>query len=91
MNSCTNAIKFGALSVPGGQVEISWATDEPALRLHFTWKEHGGPMVQAPTRQSFGTRLIETIGRQLKGDVKLAYESGGFKYKLDVPMASLTS
>ena len=88
---CTNTTKFGALSVPAGQVKIIWAIDEPALRLHFIWKERGGPPVQAPTRQSFGTRLIETIGRQLKGDVKLAYEPGGFVYTLDVPLASLTS
>jgi two-component sensor histidine kinase len=88
---CTNTTKFGALSVPDGQVKITWTIDEPALRLHFTWQEHGGPVVQAPSRQSFGTRLIETLGRQLKGDVKLAYEPGGFLYTLDVPLASLTS
>ncbi len=88
---CTNATKFGALSAPNGQVRMSWAIDEPALRLHFTWQEHGGPVVQAPSRQSFGTRLIETLGRQLKGDVKLTYEPGGFVYALDVPLASLRS
>lgn len=88
---CTNTTKFGALSVPGGRVAITWGTDERALRLHFTWKEQHGPIVQAPTKQSFGTRLIETLGRQLKGDVKLAYEPGGFIYTLDVPLASLTS
>lgn len=49
------------------------------------------PVVHVPTKQSFGTQLIKTLGRQLKGDVKLAYESGGFEYTLDVFMASLTS
>ncbi len=88
---CTNTTKFGALSVPAGHVEIGWAVDESASRLHFTWKERGGPPVQAPTRQSFGTRLIETLGRQLKGSVKLTYEPSGFVYMLDVPLASLTS
>ncbi|MGX9393987.1 sensor histidine kinase (plasmid) [Nitrobacteraceae bacterium UC4446_H13] len=86
---CTNATKFGALSVPAGQVEIVWAINEPATRLHFLWKEHGGPTVQAPSRQSFGTRLIETLGRQLKGDVKLAYAPGGMVYTFDIPLASL--
>jgi two-component sensor histidine kinase len=65
--------------------------DEPESRLHFTWKEQGGPEVQAPTRRSFGTRLIETLGKQLKGDVRLTYEPSGFVYALDVPLASLTS
>jgi two-component sensor histidine kinase len=86
---CTNTTKFGALSVPSGRVAIGWTVDG-AMRLQFTWKEQGGPTVRAPTRQSFGTRLIETLGRQLKGDVKLSYESSGFVYALDVPLTSLT-
>jgi two-component sensor histidine kinase len=75
------------LSAPDGHVDVSWAVE--AGRLRFTWKEQGGPPVAAPTRQSFGTRLIETLGRQLKGDVKLAYAPDGFVYVLDVPLASL--
>jgi two-component sensor histidine kinase len=88
---CTNTTKFGALSVPEGHVAISWTVDAAASKLHFSWQEHGGPAVHAPTKQSFGTRLIETLGRQLKGDVKLSYEPSGFAYSLDVPLASLES
>ena len=88
---CTNTTKFGALSVPAGHVAISWAMDAPASRLHFTWKEQDGPAVAAPTRQSFGTRLIETLGRQLKGNVRLTYEPSGFVYFLDIPLLSLES
>ena len=36
-------------------------------------------------------RLIETLGKQLKGDVRLSYERGGFVYALNVPLASLAS
>jgi two-component sensor histidine kinase len=85
---CTNTTKFGALSIPAGRVAISWVVNE-AMRLQFIWKETGGPTVHAPTRQSFGTRLIETLGRQLKGNVKLIYEPSGFVYALDVPLAAL--
>jgi two-component sensor histidine kinase len=85
---CTNTTKFGALSIPSGRVAISWVVDENK-RVQFTWREHGGPTVQAPTRQSFGTRLIETLGKQLRGSVKLAYEPSGLVYVLDVPLASL--
>jgi len=85
---CTNTTKFGALSIPSGRVAISWVVDENK-RVRFIWREHGGPTVQAPTRQSFGTRLIETLGKQLRGNVKLSYEPGGFVYVLDVPLASL--
>ena len=88
---CTNTTKFGALSVPAGRVEIAWTVDGSTPRLHLTWSEKGGPMVQAPTKRSFGTRLIETLGKQLKGDVRLTYETSGFVYALDVPLASLTS
>jgi two-component sensor histidine kinase len=86
---CTNTTKFGALSVPDGHVDVSWVVDAASARLRFTWKELGGPPVAAPTRQSFGSRLIETLGRQLKGDVKLTYAPDGFVYVLDVPLASL--
>jgi two-component sensor histidine kinase len=92
---CTNTTKFGALSVPAGHVEIAWRLDPatPGLKpqwLHFTWSEKNGPPVQAPAKSSFGTRLIETLGRQLKGNVNLTYQPAGFVYALDVPLASLT-
>jgi two-component sensor histidine kinase len=88
---CTNTTKFGALSIPPGRVEIAWTVDGPASRLHLTWSEKHGPIVQAPTKQSFGTRLIETLGQQLKGKVRITYEPSGLVYALDVPLASLTS
>jgi two-component sensor histidine kinase len=86
---CTNTTKFGALSVPGGHVEIAWTIDPNNERLHLTWTEKGGPAVQPPTRQSFGTRLMETLGRQLNGTVEMTYDSKGFIYVLDVPLSSL--
>jgi two-component sensor histidine kinase len=88
---CTNTTKFGALSVPAGHVEIAWTVSGSTPRLHLTWSEKDGPVVEAPTRRSFGTRLIETLGKQLKGEVRLTYEPSGFVYALDVPLASLTS
>ncbi len=88
---CTNTTKFGALSVPAGRVDIAWTVDPAMQRLHLTWTEKNGPAVHAPDKRSFGTRLIETLGRQLKGDVRLTYEPAGFVYAFDVPLASLTS
>jgi two-component sensor histidine kinase len=60
-------------------------------RLRLTWTEKNGPTVNAPNGRSFGTRLIETLGKQLKGDVQLTYEPSGFVYAFNVPLASLTS
>jgi two-component sensor histidine kinase/ActR/RegA family two-component response regulator len=86
---CTNTTKFGALSVPSGQVEIAWRIDTETNRLLFSWTESGGPLVYAPIRRSFGTRLIKSLGQQLKGEVHLNYSPAGFAYTLDVPMAAL--
>jgi two-component sensor histidine kinase len=88
---CTNTTKFGALSVPAGSVDVAWKIDEATQRLKLTWSEKGGPSVHAPSRQSFGTRLMASLGQQLKGEVRLAYEPTGFIYTMDVPMASLVA
>jgi two-component sensor histidine kinase len=88
---CTNTTKFGALSAPTGRVDIAWTLDPKTQRLNLTWTESNGPAVRPPDQRSFGTRLIETLGKQLKGDVQLSYEPGGFVYALDVPLMSLTS
>jgi len=88
---CTNTTKFGALSMPKGRIDITWTLDPKSRRMHLTWTEKNGPVVQAPERRSFGTRLIETLGKQLKGDVQLTYLPTGFVYAIDVPLASLTS
>ena len=88
---CTNTTKFGALSVPDGRVDIAWTLDPKTQRLRLRWTENNGPAVRAPKKRSFGTRLVETLGKQLKGDVHLTYEPGGFMYAFDVPLASLAA
>jgi len=86
---CTNTTKFGALSQPAGRIEISWTIDNDTQRLRLTWIEKGGPAVEAPTRRSFGTRMMETLGQQLNGQVQLSYQTAGFSYSLDVSLMSL--
>jgi two-component sensor histidine kinase/ActR/RegA family two-component response regulator len=86
---CTNTIKFGALSTSVGRVEIAWTIDNEKQRLRLTWTERGGPAVKPPTRRSFGTRMMESLGQQLSGQVRLAYDPPGFVYALDVPLGSI--
>jgi two-component sensor histidine kinase/DNA-binding response OmpR family regulator len=86
---CTNTTKFGALSNANGRVEIAWTIDEEKQWMRLTWTERGGPAVQRPTRRSFGTRMMESLGQQLNGRVQLTYDPSGFVYLLDVPLASI--
>ena len=88
---CTNTTKFGSLSVPGGRVEIAWTVHDEKEQFQLTWTEKDGPVVKKPTRRSFGTRMIGSLGQQLHGDVQLTYEPTGFVYKLNVPLKSLTT
>lgn len=83
---CTNTTKFGALSVPEGQVRIAWRLD--GGHLLFGWTESGGPIVSEPTRSSFGTRMMSSLGQQLQGKVELQYNPTGFAYRLDVPLVA---
>jgi two-component sensor histidine kinase/DNA-binding response OmpR family regulator len=88
---CTNTTKFGALSARAGRVEITWTIDDETQRLRLSWLEKDGPAVSAPTRRSFGTRMMESLGQQLNGQVQLAYQPTGFIYILEVPLNSLTA
>lgn len=85
---CTNATKFGALSAPAGRVDVGWNTSQQT-RLILTWRERNGPRVTIPSRRSFGTRMIESLGQQLRGQIKLSYHDEGFAYDLDVPVSSI--
>lgn len=86
---CTNTTKFGALSLPEGQVHMTWGIH--GARLQFEWAESGGPLVSEPTRKSFGTRMMTSLGQQLNGKVELAYKPSGFVYTLDVPLEALVT
>jgi two-component sensor histidine kinase/CheY-like chemotaxis protein len=88
---CTNTTKFGALSVSAGHVEVAWTVDPQNGRLLLVWTERGGPVVQPPARRSFGTRMMESLGQQLHGQVQLTYEPSGFIYTLDVPLSSVSA
>jgi PAS domain S-box-containing protein len=86
----TNAVKHGALSNATGRVDIAWdiSQAEPGSRLHLRWQESGGPLVQQPTRQGFGSRLIErSLARELNGDVQIAFHPEGVLCIVDAPLA----
>jgi two-component sensor histidine kinase len=73
----TNAIKFGALSIESGRVEVHWR-GRPDGGLTLEWTESGGPPVTQPTRHGFGSTLLEKVtGREMEGDVRIDYRRAG--------------
>ena len=87
---CTNAVKYGALSVEKGQIEICWTIDEDLQRFRLKWREMNGPAVQTPARRGFGTSLIEHgLPGNLKGKAQLKYAPDGVICEFDVPVASV--
>ncbi|MGY3439366.1 MULTISPECIES: GAF domain-containing protein [unclassified Marinovum] len=78
----TNAAKYGALSVPEGNVQVHWATDGEALSL--TWIETGGPEVTGPPqRTGFGSQLARLSATgQLGGTIDHAWNKGGVEIRL---------
>ena len=86
----TNALKYGALSVAGGRVEIGWDCSPATQLFEIWWRESGGPAVRTPKRSGFGTTLIRDIPkRSLDGTVELDYPPEGVSWRLSLPAASL--
>lgn len=84
----TNAAKYGALSVEGGHVAISWRIDAGTVRLE--WRESGGPPVTKPTRLGFGTRLIQRgLAHDLGGDAEICFHADGVAAYISTPLESL--
>lgn len=83
----TNAVKYGAWSVPSGQVSLTWEL-RARDRLHIEWRERGGPPVTAPTRRGFGSRLIERgLAGELGGTVEMLFEPDGLICVVDAPLS----
>jgi len=85
----TNAAKHGALSTFGGQVEVSWEImDGERPMLHFSWVERGGPrVVGTPTRQGFGTRLLQRVlSTQLQAEVSMDFPPEGLRFSMRMPI-----
>jgi two-component sensor histidine kinase len=90
----TNSMKYGALSIAGGEVTIGWALEladgDECLRL--SWKESGGPPVTPPQRRGFGSRLIEQVlASDFGGKVNVSYAPEGVRCELVTRTSNLGS
>jgi two-component sensor histidine kinase/PAS domain-containing protein len=84
----TNAVKYGALSVPGGRVTVRSRVDGRCLIVD--WVESGGPSVESPRRRGFGSRLLEQgLAGELAGDVRLDYLPAGLVCHMELPLHAL--
>ncbi|MGK7654432.1 sensor histidine kinase [Roseovarius sp. B08] len=79
----TNASKHGALSKPGGTVEVRWKVDDEQGHITFSWAERDGPPVKKSERKGFGSRLLEQIcPTELGGRAELNSNIKGLEYTL---------
>lgn len=83
----TNALKYGALSMPAGEVRLSWRTAGTPATLEVDWEERGGPPVVTPTARGFGSRLLERgLAAELRGEVQMIFEPEGFRCTIRAPL-----
>ncbi|WP_162419790.1 PAS domain-containing protein [Microvirga brassicacearum] len=85
----TNAAKHGALSNFGGKVEVRWSVEERdgGPRLNFSWIEQDGPPVATPSRQGFGSRLLQRVlTTQLNADVNVDFREDGLRFTMIMPI-----
>jgi two-component sensor histidine kinase len=80
----TNAVKYGALSGPGGRVDVSWSLkrDGAGPILSFRWEERDGPRIAPPNKQGFGSQLIKISFP----DSRANYSPDGLIFEMDVPV-----
>lgn len=82
----TNAVHHGALSLPGGHVELHWTPPQPDGMIRLNWEESGGPKPRKPRRQGVGLQLIEgLITYEAGGRLDMAFEPTGLRCAIDLP------
>jgi PAS domain S-box-containing protein len=79
----TNAAKYGSLSAGHGQIALTWQHRDDG-RLILRWTETGGPPVKPPTRQGFGSRVIDRLIGQLNGEVRFDWRPQGLVCEIGV-------
>ena len=81
----TNAAKYGALSAPNGQIRLTWSHAADG-RLRLRWMETGGPVAQKPTRKGLGSRIIEQMIVQQRGEVRFDWGKDGLVCEITLPV-----
>src|SRR5260221_2252771 len=82
----TNSAKYGSLSAAGGRVEIAWSLTADG-RLSLRWIESGGPTLTPPTHRGFGTRVMDNMIGQLRGEVRFDWRAKGLTCEITLLLA----
>jgi PAS domain S-box-containing protein len=85
----TNAAKYGALKDSKGVVTVDWhEVWDGGRKLSFCWNEHDGPPVKLPTREGFGTQLLNRLlSAQTGAEVRIDYEPDGLRVAALIPLS----
>lgn len=85
----TNSVKYGALSVPEGFLDISSRTDDSYI--YIMWAETGGPAIaRRPEMTGFGSKLIQrSVSAQLGGDLSYDWQANGLVVTVKMTTAKL--
>lgn len=82
----TNAVKYGALSLPEGTVSLQWELAPGGELLEVRWKESGMSRVEPPQRSGFGHKMIAmSVRHDLRGEFQTDWPSEGLKAVLRFP------
>ncbi|MGR3464904.1 sensor histidine kinase [Limimaricola sp.] len=88
-----NALAYGALSRPEGEVTLVWTADpadEGRTALELEWTERGGPLVTEPVRKGFGLRLIERqVAMEFGGTAKVEFRPEGLHCRIEMLLPQL--
>lgn len=88
----TNAAKYGALSVPDGNiaVRVTGRTEGENGSLIIEWAESNGPPVQPPSRKGFGQNVImRSLQYSPGGGAELHYDPAGLRCIIRIPAVDL--
>jgi two-component sensor histidine kinase len=85
----TNAAKYGALSRFEGKLKIGWETSQGGRSLDFRWEEINGHEINPPTRQGFGTTLLNTIFRPHEPEIR--YGDKQMTFRLSLPLSEIAN
>ncbi len=84
----TNSVKYGALSIPTGTVDVRWDLGDEILEIR--WTDRNGPPVAPPEREGFGSQLLRgMIEFDLEGEVVLDFAPDGLKCTMRIPQACI--